>query len=445
MKLMRSKISTIQTTGHAVTIQGWIKSIRSQKTFAFIEVNDGSCFHNMQLVVDSKLPNFAELIGTLSVGASIEAHGIVAENPNRKGSLELQASTVSILGTAHPDYPLQKKRHSFEFLRTISHLRGRSNTFGAMFRLRNTLSFATHKFFQERGFLYVHTPIITSADAEGAGELFEIITKNEQPFFGKPAFLTVSGQLNAESLACGLSDVYTFGPTFRAENSNTSRHMAEFWMLEPEMAFCDLTMNQDIAESYLHAMIKTALTECTEDLEFFDRFIENGLIHRLEKALAPFERITYSKAIELLQKNKHNFEFPTNWGCDLQSEHEKYLCELFQTPVIVSDYPKEIKAFYMRQNEDGKTVAAMDILVPKVGELVGGSQREERFEILEQKIKAMQLEFIPKNWYLDLRRYGTCKHSGFGVGFERLLLFITGMENIKDTIPFPRYPNHAEF
>ncbi|NGX31573.1 MAG: Asparagine--tRNA ligase [Chlamydiae bacterium] len=442
---MRVKITDIKNINQSVLVQGWIKSVRAQKNFAFVELNDGSQLKNLQIVIDATLPNYEDLILSLSVGAAIEAQGMLVENPNKKG-IEMQATSITILGTCPKDtYPLQKKRHSFEFLREIAHLRPRSNTFGAVFRIRNALSFATHEFFQKRGFLYINTPIITASDAEGTGEIFSVSTKDDKPFFGKPTFLTVSGQLNAEAFACALSDVYTFGPTFRAEYSTTTRHVAEFWMIEPEMAFADLEVNQNVAEKYLHAMIETILNTCQEDLEFLDRFVENGLIHRLEEAQKPFERITYTKAIELLNKSGQNFEFPTTWGCDLQTEHEKYLCELFKRPVIVTDYPKEIKAFYMRENDDGKTVGAMDILVPKIGELVGGSQREERLDILTQKIQALNLDLEEYQWYLDLRRFGSCEHSGFGVGFGRLVQFITGMENIRDTIPFPRYPNHATF
>jgi asparaginyl-tRNA synthetase len=367
-----------------------------------------------------------------------------------------------VIGTCDPEsYPMQKKRHTFEFLRTIAHLRPRTNTIGAVTRLRNALAYATHQYFQQKGFLYIHTPIITASDCEGAGKMFQVTTldlnnvpKNEnkqvdssKDFFGTPSFLTVSGQLNGEIYACAMSDIYTFGPTFRAENSNTTRHLAEFWMIEPEMAFADLNDNMDNAEGYLKFVLKYVLENCPEDMQFFDKHVSNGLIERLKHVIeTPFERTSYTFAVRILEKSNKAFEFPVKWGADLQSEHERYLAEeYFGKPVIITDYPKEIKSFYMRQNEDGKTVAAMDILVPKIGEIVGGSQREERLDILEKRIKELNMPLDPYWWYLELRKYGTVPHAGYGVGFERLIQFASGMENIRDVIPFPRYPGNADF
>lgn len=456
----RTKIKSItkDDIGKSVKICGWVRSVRDQKNFAFIEINDGSRLGNLQVVVEG-LRNQIELLTT---GASVVITGTVVESPGKNQNFELKAEQIEILGDcSSEDYPLQKKRHSFEFLRTIAHLRPRTNTQGAVARIRSALSFATHRFFQERDFLYVHTPLITTADTEGGGEQFLVSTLNvnqlprhsdgtvdfKQDFFSKPAYLTVSGQLNGEAMACALSDIYTFGPTFRAENSHTTRHLAEFWMIEPEMAFCDLAGNMDIAESYTKAMIHYVLEHCSEDIEFFDKFVETGLIDRLKNALHnDFARIPYTKAIEILEKSGRRFEFPHQWGSDLQSEHERYLAEEYcKKPVFLFDYPEKIKAFYMRGNPDGKTVAALDLLVPKIGELIGGSQREERLDLLEKKIIAFGLKPEDYWWYLQLRKYGTVPHAGFGVGFERLVLFITGMENIRDVIPFPRYPGHADF
>lgn len=454
---MKTKIKEIKTCpeliGKEVCIKGWVRTVREQKTFAFIEINDGSTLSNMQVVVNEPLTN-------ISTGSAIEVTGIVVESPAAKQKVEISAKSLKLLGSCDPEnYPLQKKRHSFEFLRGIAHLRPRTNTIGAIARVRNLLAFETHRFFQKKGFFYLHTPIITASDCEGAGKMFQVTSldcqnppKNEKgtidhslDFFSKEAYLTVSGQLNAESYACALSDVYTFGPTFRAENSNTSRHLAEFWMIEPEMAFADINDDMDLAESYLKAVFSALLQECPEEMEFFDAFIQKGVLERLTKVVStPFERITYTEAIEILKKSHKNFQFPVSWGCDLQSEHERYLCEEhFKKPVIVRDYPKQIKAFYMRNNDDGKTVAAMDVLVPDVGEIIGGSQREERYDVLQDKMREQALEGY--EWYLDLRKYGSCPHAGFGAGFERLLLFSTGMENIRDVIPFPRYPGHCEF
>ncbi len=434
-----------------VTIAGWIRTVRDQKSFAFIEVNDGSCLANLQVIIDESLKN-----PDFTTGASISVTGKLKQSPGKNQALEIHASTIRLYGKSDPaKFPLQKKRHSFEFLREIAHLRPRTNTQGAVLRIRNALAFATHLFFQKRGFLYVHTPIIAGSDCEGAGSMFRVTTldptqKNKdfsQDFFGKPAYLTVSGQLEGEIIACALSDVYTFGPTFRAENSNTSRHLAEFWMIEPEMAFADLKDNMECAESYLKFCVQYVLENCIDDLQFFDQFIEQGLIERLIHVKeTPFEHLPYTKAIEILQKSSQNFVFPVEWGIDLQSEHERYLAEnYFKKPVILTDYPSKIKAFYMRSNDDGKTVAAMDVLVPKIGEIIGGSQREERLDILQQKILDFGLKSEDYWWYLELREFGTVPHAGFGLGFERLILFVTGMENIRDVIPFPRFPGHADF
>lgn len=431
-----------------VVVSGWVRTVRDQKTFAFIEMNDGSTLANLQVILDGKIPE------TLTTGASLSVTGHLVKSPGKNQALELRASHISVLGACDPaKYPLQKKRHSFEFLRTIAHLRPRTNTQGAVMRVRNALAFATHLFFQERGFLYVQTPILTGSDCEGGGEMFRVTTLEKpgddpsKDFFGKSAYLTVSGQLEGEILASALSDIYTFGPTFRAENSNTSRHLAEFWMIEPEMAFADLDANRECAESYLKFCVRYVLTHCKEDLQFFDQFIEKGLIERLQHVVShPFIHIPYTEAIEILKKASKSFEFPVAWGADLQSEHERYLAEEhFKKPVILTDYPAEIKSFYMRANADGKTVAAMDVLVPKIGEIIGGSQREERLDVLEQKLDAFGLKREDYWWYLELREYGSIPHAGFGLGFERLVLFTTGMENIRDVIPFPRYPGHAEF
>lgn len=462
MKRVKIALLTSQHIGKQVTVCGWIRTVRNQKTFTFVEINDGSCFRNLQLILESSVSHYEDLLKDLSTGASIVATGLLVPSIGSKQPFELKATTIEVLGKCPPeDFPLQKKRHSFEFLRTIAHLRPRTNTQGAVARVRNALAFATHMFFQDRGFLYVHTPVITSSDAEGGGKQFHVTTLdvNKPPrtpegnadfskdFFSKPAYLTVSGQLNGEAMACALSDIYTFGPTFRAENSNTSRHLAEFWMIEPEMAFTDLRGNMECVEAYLKFVIGYLLEKSREDLEFFNEFIEKGLIERLEHIVeTPFEHLTYTHAVEILKKAPKTFEFPCDWGCDLQSEHERYLAEEYvKKPVILTDYPKQIKAFYMKANSDGKTVAAMDVLVPKIGEIVGGSQREDNLEILEKKIHAMGLKPEDYWWYLELRKYGSVPHAGFGVGFERLVLFSTGMENIRDVIPFPRFPGNAEF
>lgn len=445
-----------------VTIQGWVRTKRELKEFAFVEVNDGSSMANLQVVLSPDLPDYENTIKQLNTGASLAVAGVLVASPAKGQRIELKASAVTVYGEADPQtYPLQKKRHSFEFLRTIAHLRPRTNTYGAVFRVRNACAYAIHQFFQERGFLWVHTPIITASDCEGAGEMFHVtnfdlknIPRNEaqevefnQDFFGRQAYLTVSGQLEAEVMATAFSNVYTFGPTFRAENSNTSRHLAEFWMIEPEMAFCDLQGDMDLAEAFLKHIFKYVLDTCHEDMEFFNERIDKTVLETAENIIHnQFERITYTEAIAQLQKADKQFEFPVKWGLDLQSEHERYLAEeLFKKPTIVTDYPVEIKAFYMRLNDDEKTVRAMDILAPKIGEIIGGSQREERLEVLEKRIEAQGMNQEELWWYLDLRRYGTVPHAGFGLGFERVVQFMTGMGNIRDVIPFPRAPLMIDF
>ena len=446
----------------SVTVQGWVRTKRESKEFAFLEVNDGSSMANLQIVLNQDLPNYAEVIKQLNTGASVEIAGVLVPSLGKGQRIELKAQTVKVYGEADPEsYPLQKKRHSFEFLRTIGHLRSRTNSFGAVFRVRNACSYAIHQFFQERGFLWIHTPIISASDCEGAGEMFTVTSlklKNvprteaqevdySQDFFGRPAYLTVSGQLEAEVMAMAFSNVYTFGPTFRAENSNTSRHLAEFWMVEPEMAFCDLEGDMDLAEAFLKHIFKYVMETCHEDMEFFNQRIDNSVLATAENIINnQFERLTYTDAIALLEKTDKTFEYPVKWGLDLQSEHERYLAEeVFNKPVILTDYPTEIKAFYMRLNDDEKTVRAMDILAPKIGEIIGGSQREERLEVLQRRIEAQGLNPADYWWYLDLRRYGTVPHAGFGLGFERLVQFMTGMGNIRDVIPFPRAPLTVDF
>ena len=444
-----------------VTVKGWVRTLRAQKSFAFLELNDGSSVSNIQIILNDSLPSYEELLQTIQTGACLRVSGTLVASIGGKQTVEIQAKEVDILGNAPADFVLQKKRHSFEFLRTIAHLRPRTNTFGAVMRVRNSLAFATHKFFQERSFLYLNTPIVTSSDCEGAGEMFQVTTLDlEKPprdengkidfredFFGKKAYLTVSGQLNGEAYALALSDIYTFGPTFRAENSNTSRHLAEFWMIEPEMAFADLKDDMDLADEYLKYLVGYVLKNNQEDLEFFNSFIAPGLLEKLSNVLeTPTVRVSYTEAVSILEKANVPFVFPVKWGIDLQSEHERFLTEVhFKGPVIVYNYPKEIKSFYMRRNSDDKTVAAMDLLVPGIGELIGGSQREERIDILEKTILSAGLDLENYEWYLDLRRYGSAPHAGFGLGFERLVQYATGMENIRDVIPFPRYPQHALF
>ncbi|MEW5861479.1 MAG: asparagine--tRNA ligase [Cyanobacteriota bacterium] len=448
--------------GEPLTIKGWVRTKRELKECAFVEVNDGSSMANLQVVLNPDLSDYGNIIKQLNTGASVEVAGVLVESPAKGQRIELKAETVKVYGEADPEtYPLQKKRHSFEFLRTIGHLRSRTNSFGAVFRVRNACSYAIHQFFQERGFLWVHTPIISASDCEGAGEMFTVTNLNlkdiprtnaqeidySKDFFGRPAYLTVSGQLEAEVMAMAFSNVYTFGPTFRAENSNTSRHLAEFWMVEPEMAFCDLEGNMDLAEAFLKHVFKYVLDTCPEDMEFFNQRIDNSVLATADNIINnQFERLTYTDAIALLEKTDKKFEYPVKWGLDLQSEHERYLAEeVFKKPVILTDYPTEIKAFYMRLSDDEKTVRAMDILAPKIGEIIGGSQREERLDVLERRIQAQGLNPADYWWYLDLRRYGTVPHAGFGLGFERLVQFMTGMGNIRDVIPFPRAPLTVDF
>ena len=443
------------------TIQGWVRTKRELKNFSFMEVNDGSSLTSLQVVLNPDLPNYEDLLKQINTGTSVQVEGKLVPSPGKGQRIEMHANTVQVYGESDPEtYPLQKKRHSFEFLRTIGHLRGRTNTLGAVFRVRNAASRAIHQFFQEKDFLWIHTPVITASDCEGAGELFSVTSLDlkqiprleddvdfSQDFFGRPAYLTVSGQLEAEVMAMSFGNVYTFGPTFRAENSNTSRHLAEFWMVEPEMAFCDLKGDMDLAEEFLKYVFKFVLESCPEDMEFFNQRIDDTVLATADNIInSEFERVTYTDAIALLEKADRTFEFPVEWGIDLQSEHERYLAEnLFKKPVIVTDYPIGIKAFYMRLNDDQKTVAAMDILAPKIGEIVGGSQREERLDVLQQRLKNQGMSEEELWWYLDLRRYGTVPHAGFGLGFERLVQFMTGMGNIRDVIPFPRTPLSAEF
>ncbi len=450
-----------QFGGQTVTVCGWARTIRDMKSFGFIELNDGSCFKNLQIVMDAGvLDNYKEIAGQ-NVGAALIVTGKVVLTPGAKQPLEVKADAIAVEGPSTPDYPLQKKRHSVEYLRTIQHLRPRTNLFSAAFRVRSVAAHAIHTFFQDRGFVYVHTPIITASDCEGAGEMFRVTTLDmenpprkddgtvdySQDFFGKSANLTVSGQLNAENFAMAFGNVYTFGPTFRAEKSNTTRHAAEFWMIEPEMAFCDLQGDMDVAEAMIKAIINTVLEKCPDEIAFFNSFVDKGLKARLEHvASSDFGRVTYTEAVELLKKNNDKFDYKVDWGSDLQTEHERYLTEqIFQKPVFVTDYPKEIKAFYMRLNDDGKTVAACDCLVPGIGEIIGGSQREERLDILEARIQELGMD--PKDywWYLDLRRYGGCKHAGFGLGFERMVMYLTGVGNIRDVLPHPRTVGNADF
>lgn len=456
-QLYRNKEEYIDKT---VKVAGWIRTSRMSKNFGFIELNDGTFFKNMQIVIDEKLDNFKE-VGKLPISTSLLVEGTLVATQNAKQPVEIQATKITVEGESDSSYPLQKKRHTVEYLRTIAHLRPRSNLFSAAFRVRSVAAYAIHKFFQERNFVYAHSPIITGSDCEGAGEMFRITTldlndipKTEdgkvdysQDFFGKEANLTVSGQLNAEIMALAFRNVYTFGPTFRAENSYTGRHASEFWMIEPEIAFADLEDNMELAEDMIKYIINYVLENCPEEMEFFNSFVDKGLLERLNKIVnSDFTRITYTKAIELLLESGHKFEYPVEWGCDLQTEHERYITEqIYNAPVFVTDYPKEIKAFYMRMNEDGKTVRAMDLLVPGVGEIIGGSQREERYDVLLDRIHECGLKEEDYWWYLELRKYGTATHSGFGLGFERIIMYLTGVSNIRDVIPFPRTPKNAEF
>ncbi|MCA2710668.1 MAG: asparagine--tRNA ligase [Microcystis sp. M015S2] len=454
---MTTRIKEIFQTGQpdqSVTVQGWVRTKRELKEFTFLEVNDGSSLANLQVILEPTLPDYENVLKAISTGAAIAVSGNLVPSPGKGQNIELKAAEITLYGDCPADYPLQKKRHSFEFLRTIAHLRARTNTLGAVMRVRNACATAIHTFFQEKGFIWVHTPIITANDCEGAGELFTVTSLDlkkpanfAEDFFGKRAYLTVSGQLQAEVMAMALSNVYTFGPTFRAENSNTSRHLAEFWMVEPEMAFCDLEGDQDLAEAFLKYIFKFVLENCPEDLQFFNERIDKTVLSTAENIVnSEFGRITYSEAIELLEKADRQFEFPVEWGVDLQSEHERYLAEeLFKKPVIVTNYPKTIKAFYMRLDDNNKTVSAMDILAPKIGEIIGGSQREERLDVLIQRMQEQGMNPDDLWWYLDLRRYGSVPHAGFGLGFERLVQFMTGMTNIRDVIPFPRTPLSADF
>lgn len=443
-----------------IKVSGWIRTLRASNAFGFIELNDGSFFKNLQVVFDNKLENFKEL-SKLPISSSLTVVGTLVATPDAKQPFEIHAKELIVEGMSQSDYPLQKKRHSFEYLRTIAHLRPRSNAFSAVFRVRSVASFAIHKFFQEKGFVYTHTPIITGSDCEGAGEMFRVTTLDldktpktedgaidfKEDFFGKESNLTVSGQLNAESFALAFRNVYTFGPTFRAENSNTARHAAEFWMIEPEIAFADLLDDMDLAEEMLKYVINYVISECPEEMQFFNQFVDKGILDRLNHVVSSdFAKITYTEAVEILKATDKKFEYPVEWGIDLQTEHERYLTEEhFKKPLFVTDYPKEIKAFYMRLNDDGKTVAAMDLLVPGIGEIIGGSQREERLDVLTKRMADLNLSEEDYWWYLELRKYGETKHAGFGLGFERLIMYITGMSNIRDVIPFPRTTGQSDF
>ncbi len=442
-----------------ITVGGWVRSLRDSKAFGFIVVSDGSCFQTLQVVFHDTMENFSE-VARLNVGTAIIVTGTLVATPQAKQPFEIQATSVTVEGASAPDYPLQKKRHSFEYLRTISHLRPRTNTFQAVFRVRSLIAYAIHQYFQDQGFVYVHTPLITGSDCEGAGEMFQVTTldlenvpKNEdgtvdfsKDFFGKPTNLTVSGQLNVETYAMAFRNVYTFGPTFRAENSNTPRHAAEFWMIEPEMAFADLDDNMAVAEGLLKYVIEYVLENAPEEMAFFNQFVDKGLLDRLNNVLhSQFGHITYTEAVKILEEHNDQFDYKVAWGCDLQTEHERYLTEqVFKRPVFVTDYPKEIKAFYMKMNPDGKTVAAVDCLVPGIGEIIGGSQREDDYDTLVARMDELGLKKEDYQFYLDLRKYGSCRHSGFGLGFERCVMYLTGMSNIRDVIPFPRTVNNCE-
>ncbi len=453
MRTLIKHVLASSTPREDVTVKGWVRTRRDAKGFSFVEVNDGSCLASLQVVVDAGVPG-AELLSEFATGAAVSVTGNLVPSPAAGQKWELRATRVGLVGRTDSSYPLQKKGHSLEFLRTIAHLRPRSNLFGAVFRTRSRLAHAVHQFFQERDFVYVHTPIITASDCEGAGEMFRVTTlkenideKPEADFFGRRAYLTVSGQLEAETFACALSNVYTFGPTFRAENSNTARHAAEFWMIEPEMAFCDLAGDMDLAETFVQAMARHTLEHCGEDLALFEKFVDKEVRRRLEFVVdRPFQRVPYTEAVEILRRSGQAFEFPVEYGANLQSEHERYLTEThFKSPVTVFNYPRAIKPFYMRLNDDRQTVTAMDVLVPGIGEVIGGSQREERLDQLLENMKFHRLKPEDYWWYVDLRRYGTVPHAGFGLGFERLLMFLTGVGNIRDVIPFARTPGSAEF
>ena len=461
--LNRNRVKEIlnrEASGGQVLVQGWVKTKRSSGSVSFLQVSDGSTLKDLQIVIEPSLPNY-EIVEGINTGCSISVAGELVSSEGKGQKFEVKANELKLLGSSAPDtYVLQKKRHTLEFLRENGHLRPRTNTFGAMARVRNATGYAIHQFFQQNGFQHIQTPMITGSDAEGAGAMFRVTTLDpytasenkdvgdySQDFFGKPTFLTVSGQLEAEIFASALSDVYTFGPTFRAENSNTTRHLAEFWMVEPEVAFCDLGGLAELAEEFLKYIFTQVLENCSEDMEFFNQWYDKTAISTLESIIeSDFERLTYSEAVEILLKANQQFEFPVEWGLDLQSEHERYITEeVVKRPVVVTDYPKDIKAFYMRLNDDGRTVGAMDVLVPRIGEIIGGSQREERYDVLLSRLKGSGLDEDNYWWYLDLRRFGSVPHSGFGLGFERTVQFITGMQNIRDVIPFPRTPNNAEF
>ncbi|MFT3767091.1 MAG: asparagine--tRNA ligase [Minicystis sp.] len=463
--MQSARIATLLETrpvGERVLVNGWVRTRRDSKGgFSFIELNDGSCLANIQVLAEAALPNYKDEVAKLTIGSSIRVEGTVVASPAKGQAIELKAETIHVYGFSDASYPLQKKGASFEFLRSIAHLRPRTNSFGAVFRVRSVLAQAVHEYFRSKGFHYIHAPIITGSDAEGAGQMFQITTLdvNKPPrtpegavdyaedFFGQKTHITVSGQLEAEIFALALGKVYTFGPTFRAENSNTPRHLAEFWMIEPEMAFVEIQENADVAEDFLKSVVKMALDRCGEDIAFLDERVSKGLRQNLEHVVsAPFERMTYTEAVELLKKSGQTFEYPVDWGLPLQTEHERYITETaLKKPVILTDYPKDIAAFYMRLNDDGKTVRAMDVLVPQIGEIIGGSQREERHDVLVQKLEARGMKPEDYWWYLELRKFGTAPHSGFGLGFERLVQFVTGMANIRDVIPCPRTPKHAEF
>ncbi len=462
-KLSVAQARRLESVGKEAIVQGWVRTRRDSKAgFSFLELNDGSCLGNLQIIAPASLPNYESQLRHLTAGCSVRAEGLIKASPGKGQATEMEARQITVLGLADPEsYPLQKKQHSFEFLRSIAHLRSRTNTFGAIARVRNQLCWAIHEFFQKEGFIYIHTPIITASDCEGAGAMFQVTTLNlenlprneggsvdyRQDFFGRPTYLTVSGQLEAEALACALGKVYTFGPTFRAENSNTPRHLAEFWMVEPEMAFFELEDTMDLAERNLKYLFRHLLEKCPEEMEFFRQRIDPTVIDTLQKILdSQFIRVSYTEAIDILLASGRSFEFPVAWGKDLQAEHERYLTEqYFNAPVILYNYPRTIKPFYMKLNEDGRTVRAMDVLVPKVGEIIGGSQREDRYDVLLERMKEQGLKIETYWWYLDLRRFGTVPHSGYGLGVERVLQFATGMANIRDVIPFPRTPGNAEF
>ena len=459
--MKRIKAILCETPGHDVVVKGWVRTKRGNKNVAFIALNDGSTINNIQVVCDlAKFPD--ELMKQITTGACLSVKGPLVESMGSGQAVEVQAAEIEVLGTADPDtYPLQKKGHSMEFLREIAHLRPRTNTFGAVLRIRHAMAFAIHKFFNDKGFVYLHTPLITGSDCEGAGEMFQVTTMDlnniprkedgsidfDKDFFGRQTALTVSGQLEGELGATALGEIYTFGPTFRAENSNTPRHLAEFWMIEPEMAFYEVDDLMDLEEEFIKYLVQYALDNCQDDLAFLNKMIDPELIERLKSVVSTkFERVTYTKAIEILEKSGQKFEYPVSWGVDLQSEHERYLVEKhFGKPVILTDYPKDIKAFYMKQNDDGKTVRGTDVLFPKIGEIIGGSERESSLKKLQRRIEELKMDTTNLWWYIDTRRFGTCPHSGFGLGFERLLLFVTGMSNIRDVIPFPRTPKSAEF